>query len=612
MCVAVRSEIRTPLNCVLVMARLLAETGLSDEQLHFTQLISHSGRLLTGIISDVLDFSRALSGKLELEQMPFVLLECIEPALHLCALTAMQKGVDLSYTCDPALPAVVWGDSVHLQQVLMNLVGNAAKFTNSGHIEMHVRGTDSEHDDTDKHTQPTEANDPAPAHGVILQPLLLHFRLRDTGVGISSEFQPRLFAPFEQGDASTRRKFGGTGLGLTISKQLLEAMHGTIEMESEVGMGTEFRFTVRVMRTSGSKASENGRTTQAAWTDAADAPSLSSLTVHAPGSPTPGAVPPELERRLHESIYSQVLAGASGSSAASAASILLLCPCPAKTLMLRTLLSQVGSVHHVADWSQATTTWQRHQQQADLAPFDVLVWSVHSNGSMPASQLLAALRGSATVPSLRPVLLVALSANPRCLGLDAELSSERQWWPQLRVVTLLEPFQHASLLRILVRRTELQSLASDVLERATPAAQLLPALLVDRAATMLHSDEGSEPVEGGAAQGAGGVPASPFFSPGPLPRLAVGSNQGNTPVAAAWGSAPAAAGVLGFASSAAAAAASSASSSTPSSGSGSAPPTPSSSSSKIPRLFPEIKLNIMIVEESQRHRTDATMRASCQ
>ncbi|PSR56270.1 histidine kinase [Adhaeribacter arboris] len=215
-------EIRTPLNGVIGMTALLAETNLDAEQRHFTEIISHSGKNLLSVINDVLDFSKIESGKMELEQQPFQLRECLEEVLNMFANKAAQQKLELLYDLDFSLPDYIVGDYSRLQQILINLVGNAVKFTSEGEIVVTVRPV-----------QKLENNQ-----------LELSFTVQDTGIGFSPEKSAHLFQAFSQLDSSTTRKFGGTGLGLAICKRLVELMGGQISAASEPGEGTTFRFTL--------------------------------------------------------------------------------------------------------------------------------------------------------------------------------------------------------------------------------------------------------------------------------------------------------------------------------------------------------------------------------
>jgi CheY-like chemotaxis protein/HPt (histidine-containing phosphotransfer) domain-containing protein len=220
-------EIRTPMNGVIAMAALLMETPLTHEQRGYVETVHSSSESLLTIINDILDFSKIESGKLELESVAFNLGSCIEDALDLLAARAAEKQIDLAYQIEDGIPAALMGDVTRLRQVLVNLLSNGVKFTSEGEVVVNVRYTSS----------PEEEEDPG-------APWLLHFSVRDTGIGIPPDRMARMFKAFSQADASTTRQFGGTGLGLAISKRLVELMGGKMWVESVPGKGSTFQFSL--------------------------------------------------------------------------------------------------------------------------------------------------------------------------------------------------------------------------------------------------------------------------------------------------------------------------------------------------------------------------------
>ena len=227
-------EIRTPLNAVIGMTGLLLDTELDAEQQDFVEIIRGSGDSLLYVINDILDFSKIEAGKLELENHPFDLSECVEESLDLFAYQTAKKGIDLAYMVDDQTPNTLVGDVTRLRQILVNLLGNAVKFTETGEVVATVTSRPSDRLDN-RHE--------------------LHFAVRDTGLGIPKERVDRLFQSFSQVDTSTTRKYGGTGLGLAISKRLCAMMGGTMWVESQgvPGQGSTFHFTILVTAASTQK-----------------------------------------------------------------------------------------------------------------------------------------------------------------------------------------------------------------------------------------------------------------------------------------------------------------------------------------------------------------------
>jgi signal transduction histidine kinase len=216
-------EIRTPLNGIIGMSDLLLDTGLPEEQAEMAEIIHTSGNALLSVINHILDFSKIESGKMELEDEPFDWKFCLEETVRLFTAKTRTMNLDMVVEVDPTLPTIIRGDMNRLRQVLINLVGNAVKFTHQGGVKIEVRRLDEQKDS-----------------------ITIEFKIQDTGIGIPADKINGLFQPFSQLDASINRKFGGTGLGLSISKSLVELMGGTIRAQQSDEPGATFVFTIKV------------------------------------------------------------------------------------------------------------------------------------------------------------------------------------------------------------------------------------------------------------------------------------------------------------------------------------------------------------------------------
>jgi PAS domain S-box-containing protein len=214
-------EIRTPLNAIIGMTGILLDTPLEPDQRDYMEIVRSSGDVLISVINNILDFTKIEEGKREMEKQPFELSKCIEDAMDLLTPVAAEKYINFYYHIDTGIPKRLQGDVTSISQVLINLLGNAIKFTDSGEVSVHISG-----------------------ESLVNGTIKLFFSVKDTGIGIPQDRMHSLFQSFSQVDMSTTRKYGGTGLGLAISKKLVQLMGGTIWAKSEVGKGSTFCFTI--------------------------------------------------------------------------------------------------------------------------------------------------------------------------------------------------------------------------------------------------------------------------------------------------------------------------------------------------------------------------------
>jgi PAS domain S-box-containing protein len=218
-------EVRTPLNGIMGMAQLLKSTGMNEEQTEYLKLLDESARHLLSLINDILDISRIEAGRMKIEKTPFSLGEIVEQSLHMHRQNADNKGITLACKFDDVPEDHLIGDPLRLKQVILNMVGNAVKFTDKGGVTVHL----------------SQKTDPA---GTVL----LHLAVEDTGIGIAPDVMEKLFAPFTQGDSSTTRLYGGSGLGLAICRRLADLMGGRVWGESTQGKGSVFHLELPLLK----------------------------------------------------------------------------------------------------------------------------------------------------------------------------------------------------------------------------------------------------------------------------------------------------------------------------------------------------------------------------
>eukprot|EP01112_Ceratiomyxa_fruticulosa_P012985 TRINITY_DN3624_c0_g4_i1.p1 TRINITY_DN3624_c0_g4~~TRINITY_DN3624_c0_g4_i1.p1 ORF type:complete len:978 (-),score=172.85 TRINITY_DN3624_c0_g4_i1:9-2942(-) len=263
-------EVRTPLNSIIGLTGLLMEGDLDEVQKDYVCTVQQSGEALLAIIKDILDYAKIDLGKVVLTMKPFMIRDCIEETMDFLSSTAAKKGLQLSYIMEKNVPNSIIGDSPRLRQILLNLVGNSTKFTEKGSVTIRV---------TARTFSPSSFRSKAPPNQ---QQYEIRFQVQDTGIGIPPEAMELLFKPFSQVNSSTTRLYGGTGLGLAISKRLIEEMGGTVTVQSKVGVGSIFSFTIKANVENNSNNNNNSANVNSTNTNPAEPPAPPPLTITSP------------------------------------------------------------------------------------------------------------------------------------------------------------------------------------------------------------------------------------------------------------------------------------------------------------------------------------------
>ena len=383
-------EIRTPMNAILGMADLLWETPLAVDQREYVRVFRKAGGQLLTLINDILDLSKVESGHLALESLSFNLEEVLDKTLEMMAMRAHEKGLELTVRIAPEVPTLLVGDPARLRQVIINLVGNAIKFTAAGQVTVEVAG---------------DPQNPSPGS--------LRFAVTDTGIGLPEEARELIFAAYSQVDSSTTRRFGGTGLGLAISRRLVEMMQGRIWVESTVGAGSTFYFTVALPAAAPLPPDQAER----AW------------------SLAPGRVSAEPDERPV-----RALEGAGGLR------ILLAEDSPDNVLLFQAYLSASGCVADVAGDGKAALEKFRNGTY-DLVLMDVQMPVMDGYAAALAIREIERERGAKPVP----LLALTAHAQPEEAGRSLQAGCNAHLTKPIRKSAFLAAVEEYGLKRIRVR-----------------------------------------------------------------------------------------------------------------------------------------------------------------